>query len=435
MEPQLGHTEDMLGHTEDTSGHQPDIDHLEQVERDLRDALAHLYDPVYDPPASLWRITGCERQQGAEALQRAIIEAIERLEPSPDAPATARNRRVYTLLLQLYVHDRTQDETAQRLGITPRHLRREIPDCVRILALRLLAESGSQTDHLLESSREEATPVDGSGTLSGEVADWQSQIRREIVALSDSAPDMTANVNEALESATRIARALTSKRGIALEAGQIRPNLVAKIHPSVLRQILIAAIGEVADLMSEGSIAVTAQPAEQGVEFIISATPVPISAAPKSEFIQEILTVQDCHSRIVRDGSGLSFHIVLPPAGRLVLIVDDNVDMLHLYRRYVLGSDYRIVHAEAGEAVPGIIEASPPDVIILDVMLPDSDGWQLMTLLHEDPTTKHIPIIVCSVVQEEELALALGAARYLQKPVRREDFIETLDWVLGHRPA
>jgi CheY-like chemotaxis protein len=50
--------------------------------------------------------------------------------------------------------------------------------------------------------------------------------------------------------------------------------------------------------------------------------------------------------------------------------------------------------------------------------------------LHQDPTTRSIPVIICSVVQEEDLALSLGAAGYLPKPVQPREFVTALDQVL-----
>jgi CheY-like chemotaxis protein len=63
-------------------------------------------------------------------------------------------------------------------------------------------------------------------------------------------------------------------------------------------------------------------------------------------------------------------------------------------------------------------------------MLPDVDGWDLLMHLHEDPTTREIPVIVCSVVREGKLALSLGAALHLPKPVEPCQLIQALDQVL-----
>jgi two-component system sensor histidine kinase/response regulator len=114
-----------------------------------------------------------------------------------------------------------------------------------------------------------------------------------------------------------------------------------------------------------------------------------------------------------------------------VLVVDDNPDLMHFYQRYVQGTRYQIVSLREGARVFETIQTVAPDVIVLDVMLPDADGWELLSHLHNHPTARSIPVIVCSVVREEELALALGAKLYVPKPVRRQEFIQALDRAMG----
>jgi CheY-like chemotaxis protein len=82
-----------------------------------------------------------------------------------------------------------------------------------------------------------------------------------------------------------------------------------------------------------------------------------------------------------------------------------------------------------------MVKTSPPDVIVLDVMLPDVDGWKLLMELHEDPVTRPIPIVVCSVIREEELAYSLGAAAYLSKPVDPRAFIQVLEQASARAPG
>jgi CheY-like chemotaxis protein len=64
-------------------------------------------------------------------------------------------------------------------------------------------------------------------------------------------------------------------------------------------------------------------------------------------------------------------------------------------------------------------------------MLPDIDGWKLLTQLREHPATQAVPIIVCSVVRREKLALALGATMYVSKPVGYQQFVQALDQSLS----
>jgi CheY-like chemotaxis protein len=127
-------------------------------------------------------------------------------------------------------------------------------------------------------------------------------------------------------------------------------------------------------------------------------------------------------------GHQVSFQVELPAARKVtVLVVDDNADLIHFYRRYLTGTRYQIVHIAEGQNLLERVGQIAPDIIVLDVMLPDMDGWELLTQLREDPLTQTTPIVVCSVVRREELALALGAAAYLSKPVRRQQFIQALE--------
>jgi CheY-like chemotaxis protein len=124
-------------------------------------------------------------------------------------------------------------------------------------------------------------------------------------------------------------------------------------------------------------------------------------------------------------------HIRVPAVGKVtVLVIDDNSDLVHFYRRSLTGTRYRIAHEPTGLGAFDAVAAHRPDVIVLDVMLPDIDGWTLLTHLHENPATRSIPVLVCSVIREEELALALGAAAYLAKPVQGRQLTDALDRVL-----
>jgi CheY-like chemotaxis protein len=104
---------------------------------------------------------------------------------------------------------------------------------------------------------------------------------------------------------------------------------------------------------------------------------------------------------------------------RVVLVVDDNPALHQLFERYLATTRYTVMHAFGGAEAVEIARSRKPDFITLDVMMTTVDGWQVLRSLHENPLTAEIPIIVCSVLREPELALALGAKAYLKKPVQR----------------
>jgi putative two-component system response regulator len=77
-----------------------------------------------------------------------------------------------------------------------------------------------------------------------------------------------------------------------------------------------------------------------------------------------------------------------------------------------------------------MIAETRPDLIILDVMMPSMDGWQVLRSLKQNPATKSTPIIICSVLREPELAISLGAISYLIKPVDRLELLATLERII-----
>ena len=92
---------------------------------------------------------------------------------------------------------------------------------------------------------------------------------------------------------------------------------------------------------------------------------------------------------------------------------------------------FRIVHAFAGMQLYDFVQEVDVRLVLLDVMMPGSDGWEILGALKSHPVTSHIPVVVCTVLPERDLALALGAADFLAKPVLRPDLLAVLQRVLA----
>ena len=93
-----------------------------------------------------------------------------------------------------------------------------------------------------------------------------------------------------------------------------------------------------------------------------------------------------------------------------MLVVDDQEIATQLYERYLSRSGIRLIGLRtAGDAVSAA-KRIQPQAIILDVVMPDMDGWEVLQLLKADASTRDIPVIMCSVWEEPELAMSLGAA-------------------------
>src|SRR5205823_10183869 len=118
----------------------------------------------------------------------------------------------------------------------------------------------------------------------------------------------------------------------------------------------------------------------------------------------------------------------------LVLVVEDDPAAAELLRRQLNGAGYRTEVARTGsEALAKALELQPA-AITLDIILPEVDGWDVMTRLKSDSRTSSIPVVVVSVVDNAELGLALGAIDYFVKPVEARELIARLNLLKVKRP-
>lgn len=121
---------------------------------------------------------------------------------------------------------------------------------------------------------------------------------------------------------------------------------------------------------------------------------------------------------------------LLQPRIERALIVEDVQTAANQLSRYLtnLGA-VATIHPQGAGALEAALQTRPT-VIILDILLPDQTGWEVLTELKATPATQDIPVIVISVVDERSRALKLGAAEYLLKPITQQQLQATLNRVL-----
>lgn len=399
---------------------------FEQFEQDMQDTLNHLHDPVY--PISVARlcvVLGCDAKTGTAGIRQRLLAAIEAMKPADDTPPGARSWRFYHLLVCRYVHAMTQDETAEHLNITPRHLRREQAQAVNALAQALWGDSAAP----LATSGGQA-PAEGDTEMLDQEA-YNSQVKAELSALKSSAGGQGANMAATVRTVAELVPMLLNRYNVTLQVGEIAPSCTVNVNPSALRQILVQSISELARRMTGGVITLEVEQEADRVKITITGKPITEPEPIQDHLIRELIAVFNGTLAMNMENTDkehtLTLQATLPSQQINVLVVDDNPDLVHFYHRYVQGTPYRITAIQEGSRIFEIIKELQPQLIVLDVMLPNVDGWELLAHLHAHPDTTDIPVIICSVVREEELALVLGAALYIAKPVRRQSFIQALD--------
>ncbi|MBP2310596.1 response regulator, partial [Azospirillum melinis] len=123
----------------------------------------------------------------------------------------------------------------------------------------------------------------------------------------------------------------------------------------------------------------------------------------------------------------------LRPGEPVVLIVEDDNTFASILIDLAREKGFRTILSSGGSAALPLARKYRPDAVLLDIGLPDMDGWALLDLLKRDPQTRHIPVHVISAKDERRRGLAMGAFDYSEKPVEREAIFDALNRVKSFR--
>jgi len=138
-----------------------------------------------------------------------------------------------------------------------------------------------------------------------------------------------------------------------------------------------------------------------------------------------------------QEGKGSTFWFTMPlfrqpaeeiPADKkIVLAIDDDLQVISLYERYLTPQGYHVVALTEPARAKERAKEIRPFAITLDIMMPHVDGWAVLADLKSDPATRDIPVIICSIVEQTDKGFNLGAADYLVKPILEEDLVHALN--------
>jgi len=375
----------------------------------VRDALGHLYDTTYLQRHDLLRylvpLDLSDPRARAQYLREAIMRAIADLRPpsggSPRSPAF----RPYAIMRYRFCDDVASVDIQEKLAIGRRQFFREQQRAIETVV-----------SHLWER-RVSAPPSDGSGqALSDELTELGLQSEMlDLETLTEQAMGAVAG--------------LSAKRGVAfsLESGR-RPQAFA--DGTVTRQLLISFLEALVE--SAAGRYLTLRLDYDGRWTTLSCRGLP-EDTDRAALEGTVLTPMRLAARmggeleVASEDDGTYLCLRLPSAREdVVAIVDDNQRTLHLLKRYLEPYRYRpVLIGDSTRAFAEILELQP-DVVILDIMMRDVDGWQILQAVRTDPRTRAIPVIICSVLNSHQLASTIGADHYLRKPVSQAELVLAL---------
>ncbi len=274
------------------------------------------------------------------------------------------------------------------------------------------------------------------------------------------------NIAETIEGVLPTIAGVLKEKSLELITN-IAPDIpVVRADPIRVRQVLINLLSNAAKFTEEGSITVEAyvQPSPSGgreVYISVADTGPGIAPEDQAKLFKSFSQVDASPTRktggtglglaISRQlvelhggrigvesevGKGSKFYFTLPlpaedkgPAGagpKVVLAIDDDPQVISLYERYLQPQGYQVVGLTDPTRARERIRELKPYAVTLDIMMPGKDGWSVLEEIKADSETRDTPVIICSILSEQEKGFSLGAADYLVKPISEEDLLAAI---------
>jgi DNA-binding response OmpR family regulator len=126
------------------------------------------------------------------------------------------------------------------------------------------------------------------------------------------------------------------------------------------------------------------------------------------------------------------------PTTKKILVVDDEADILHFLELVLRERGYDVLTAASGRQAVELARDARPDLVLLDIMMPQMDGWEVLKLLRVDDTTAAIPVAMVSArtdPKDRVQGLQEGAADYICKPFALDDLLAKVDAIFAHANA
>ena len=282
----------------------------------------------------------------------------------------------------------------------------------------------------------------------------------------------TFTLAEVVNQVTSTVEPLAGQKKIELRIGEAAGGDITA-DPSKVKQMLLNLVSNAVKFTPEGGVvSIGAHRLENSVELSVTDTGIGIAKEDQDRVFEEFQQVDSgvgrmqqgtglgltltrrfatLHGGDVRvesePGKGSVFTISLPIAAiypqtaldgqpplthagddsrPLVLVVEDDPAAAELLTRQLARAGFSTDVARTGQEALAKAKERRPAAITLDILLPDLDGWEVLTRLKRDPATSDIPVVVVSVVDNPELGVALGAVDYFVKPVPAKDLISRL---------
>jgi len=395
--------------------------YLEQI----RLALARMNDVAFLETLSIAHEIPHATEPLGLRLRSFLMAKVEQLKPdglvSDATSETSSEARQYRILKDRYVLHRPLWETEHKLGLGERQLRREHQRALSALASLVQAELQAPIQATviaadLAQAVQRLTPSPCEFDLAQllhdvaeVIAQTQASTARELWSPTVAVPGDRAPLMMFTD------RGILHQLLVKLAQVMMRHSLPE--HPA---QFWL----EAKDAHGSGGVTIRLS-AES-----LAATPC-VSPSEDDDALLCTWLAQSLNAALSLEGHTALLTFSATPAMHKLLIVDDEPPAIELFRSYVSGLRFEVEAETHPERALARALVFVPHIILIDVMMPAMNGWELLQRLRHAPAVCDVPIIACSVLNEAELARTLGATHFLRKPILRHQLIQALQAVLA----
>jgi CheY-like chemotaxis protein len=288
--------------------------------------------------------------------------------------------------------------------------------------------------YALRSPTQAAVELAAAPDQAGQTAGSQPRLPESLQWVLSLSPGEETRLAAALPEVLRLVQPLADRHDKCLV---VQGDLVAvaAIHPLVFRQAMLHLLNTA--ILSTGAaqivVAVNAGKSHVTTTVVVEEGSLLGHAASAEsnigyEMVRQMLSIcqADLHN-VAHNGGWQAVLTCARVEQQPILVIDDHQDTLDLLQRYVSDSRYRLITSHEPERALELAKEHHPLLILLDVMMPAIDGWEVLTRLKQHEATAAIPVWVCTVLDQSELALSLGADGFLRKPITRQALLSVLD--------
>ncbi|MGJ5633574.1 HAMP domain-containing protein [Nostoc sp. CALU 1950] len=155
-------------------------------------------------------------------------------------------------------------------------------------------------------------------------------------------------------------------------------------------------------------------------------TPYSLLPTPHPPLLTPHSALSTQHSALISDD-----RTTIERGDRVLLIVEDDVNFARILLEMAQQHGFKVITAQTGSTGLMLAQQFQPSAVLLDIRLPEMDGWTVLDRLKHDPNTRHIPVHIMTVEEGRQRGLQLGAIAYLQKPLTSETISEALSKIKG----